>query len=387
VAHSVSFSAVVAGTVESFDQAAYKASLASAIGVSAEDVELTVSAASVRIEAVIHASSTELKDSIVSVLESLEADPAAASALLGVTIESIDPVVSVLATVSPPPQPSSSSSMAASPLPPPSTGEASDAPCFARGTRGCRAVAPFADAAGAFLDCFGQPAARAGAAPVAELVRLEALGAGDHVLTVGTEGELAFTRVLINQHRTVDLVSSVLTLKHSEGSLTLTPDHVLSVDGAWKPARLARPGSRLYNGATVQSVSATSSGIVNPLTTAGTLLTNGVLSSTYPEWIAPHMLNSKLYPLPLSACNLLTYLFPLMAQAFYDESLEPIFGGGRRAYLEAVPSALVTPTIMAMDLAITLSFVAATSLGSLLIATVLAAAVGLAARKVNQLGY
>ena len=64
-------------------------------------------------------------------------------------------------------------------------------------------------------------------------------------------------------------------------------------------------------------------GIINPLTASGTILANGVVASVYPEWISKHMLSSKLYPLPLSACNLLTYLFPAPAQTFYDAVLEP----------------------------------------------------------------
>ena len=34
-------------------------------------------------------------------------------------------------------------------------------------------------------------------------------------------------------------------------------------------------------------------GIINPLTASGTILANGVKASVYPEWIAAHMLSSK----------------------------------------------------------------------------------------------
>jgi len=150
----------------------------------------------------------------------------------------------------------------------------------------------------------------------------------------------------------------MVRITHTGGSLTLTPDHVLSLDDQWLPARLAQAGTRLSNGAIVHSVSATTQGIINPLTSTGTILADGVLASVYPEWIASHMLSSTVYPLPLSACNILAAAFPQSAQAFYDAALEPIFAGGRRAYLEAVPAALVAPAIVAMDLTITAAFVA-----------------------------
>merc|ERR1719149_163795 len=146
-----------------------------------------------------------------------------------------------------------------------------DAPCFARGsTTACR-VTPGTSAAEAFPQCFGN-------AP-------------------STTAEAV-------------LMSS------------LTPDHVLELDGEWAPAREAKAGSRLSNGRTVERVTDARSGIINPLTASGTILANGVVASVYPEWISTHMLSSKLYPLPLSACNLLTYLFPAPAQTFYDAAIE-----------------------------------------------------------------
>ena len=58
-------------------------------------------------------------------------------------------------------------------------------------------------------------------------------------------------------------------------------------------------------------------------------------------------------------------------QAFYDAVLEPTFAGGNRAYLEAVPAALVTPAIAALDLLIAAAFLATP-----LLAGAAAAAVG-----------
>lgn len=68
------------------------------------------------------------------------------------------------------------------------------------------------------------------------------------------------------------------------------------------------------------------------------------------------MLSSRLYPLPLSMCNILSKVFPQSAQAFYDAAVEPIFSNGRRRYLEMVPPSLVTPVILVLDLLIAAAF-------------------------------
>jgi len=183
-------------------------------------------------------------------------------------------------------------------------------------------------------------------------VPMSSLVAGDLVLA----DETSSARVIVNQHLPSDAVSSMVTLHHIGGALTLTEDHVLILEGRWTPAREATPGSLLSNGNAISRVTATRDGIVNPLTTAGTILANGVVASCYPEWIASHMLSSQVYPLPLSASNLLSYLFPLSTQAFYDGALEPFFAGGNRKYLEAVPPALVVPAIAALDVLIVCVF-------------------------------
>jgi len=172
------------------------------------------------------------------------------------------------------------------------------------------------------------------------------------------------TRVLVTQHRSASPVASVLLLEHAAGSLSLTPDHVLEIDGDWAPARLASRGSRLSGGAEVLRVSAAAAGVINPITAAGTILAAGkeggaVLASSYPEWIADFMLSSSA-PLPL--CRMLSYLFPAAAQAFHDAHIEPLFpaAGGYRSYLEAVldavPPALSSLALVAGDLAVASAF-------------------------------
>jgi len=237
-----------------------------------------------------------------------------------------------------------------SPPPPAAPGD-DDAPCFARGsTTACR-VTRGTSAAEAFPQCFGDAPST-----TAEAVLMSSLTAGDLVLA----SPASVTRVLLNQHVPSKSTSHFVTLHFGGGELALTPDHVLELDGEWAPAREAKAGSRLSNGRTVERVTDARSGIINPLTASGTILANGVVASVYPEWISTHMLSSKLYPLPLSACNLLTYLFPAPAQTFYDAAIEPLFDGGRatyRKYLEVVPPALVTPAIAALDGLIAAAFV------------------------------
>ena len=122
-------------------------------------------------------------------------------------------------------------------------------------------------------------------------------------------------RGIVNQHREATFKSGLLEITHANGELSLTPDHVLEVDGEFVPARLASAGSKLGE-AEVSRVTAKAGEVINPLTTSGKILTQGgVLASTYPEWIAEYMLSSRLVPLPLSLSNALSYLFPETAQA------------------------------------------------------------------------
>ena len=116
--------------------------------------------------------------------------------------------------------------------------------------------------------------------------------------------------------------SGVVKITHVNGELSLTPDHVLLVDGEWAAARTVKVGSSL-SGSIVTAVSQGFGGIVNPLTTNGMIVAAGptgkpVVSSAYPEWIAEYMLNVSVFPLPVSFSNLLSYLFPATVQAYYD---------------------------------------------------------------------
>ena len=114
------------------------------------------------------------------------------------------------------------------------------------------------------------------------------------------------------------------TLHHANGSLTVTPDHVLRIDGAFAPARTAHVGSVLSMHGGDSVVTRVSGGateaIINPITTSGTILAADetgapVLASVYGEWIASYLLHSRsLYPLPASLGSGLSLLFPSLVQ-------------------------------------------------------------------------
>merc|ERR1719161_1279949 len=134
--------------------------------------------------------------------------------------------------------------------------------CFSRTATACRLLQP-ASAGDALAACFG-----GGLDAVAERVSMDALVAGDTVLADGA----ALTRVVVNQHAGVKAAAPMLTLHFEGGSLSLTADHVLLLDGALSPARLAAAGSVLSSGRKVSAVTHGSQGVVNPITAAGTIL-------------------------------------------------------------------------------------------------------------------
>ena len=83
---------VVDATVDTFDADAFRSNLASAIGVSSQDVSLTVSAGSVVVDALIRLGVTLAStnaSSVTSALTALAASPAAATAALGVTVTEV----------------------------------------------------------------------------------------------------------------------------------------------------------------------------------------------------------------------------------------------------------------------------------------------------------
>ena len=284
--------------------------------------------------------------------------------------------------------------------------DGADDPCFSREAEACRILDMSASPSDAFRACFDEPTLK-----VAERVPMPALSAGDYVLSTGKDLAYEFTRIIVNQHRVEDQVrpppvpaiahcpcaalaaprrpnaartrqpsppdsnarlwtlaaqklSGVVKITHVNGELSLTPDHILLVDGEWAAARTVKVGSSL-SGSIVTAVSQGFGGIINPVTTNGMIVAAGptgkpVVSSAYTEWVASYMLNVAVFPLPVSFSNLLSYLFPATVQAYYDQHLESFFAGNQahlRLWKRDLPNVLIAPIIFAVDLLCAAGFV------------------------------
>lgn len=225
----------------------------------------------------------------------------------------------------------------------------------------------------AYKQCFGDEAPT-----MAERVPMRALAAGDVVLASPT----ATTRVIVNQHAAVKKYSSMVTLEHETGSLTLTRDHVVYADGAFQPAGNVGVGALLEPASKVTKISTTTHGIINPLTTSGTILAAGptgapVVSSALSEWIADLVLGSTVYPLPYSLASATSYLFPRSVQAFYDAQLEQFFASTStdlKGLKAAVPAPVALAILAAFDVACVGAFAAWALLSLKGVATLLAVA-------------
>ena len=118
----------------------------------------------------------------------------------------------------------------------------------------------------------------------------------------------------------------MLEIHHASGTLSLTPDHVLLVDGHFVPAREAKAGATLSSGAVIEAVSGTTSGIISPLTANGRILAAGptgtpIIATVWGEWIAAFMLDRS----TASIVSGISYFFPEATQAYYDALLEAFF--------------------------------------------------------------
>lgn len=242
-------------------------------------------------------------------------------------------------------------------------GEGPADPCFGRDSSfACLLRDGAARGNDAYDACFGERRSE-----VADRVLMRELVAGDSVLTM-VAGAPVTTRVLLAEHRTELRSANVLTLHHEGGVLTLTPDHVIMVDGAFAPARTVRAGS-MVTGAhggqmRVSRVDAAQEGIINPITTAGTILAadargEPLLASTYGEWIADWLLGA-VWPLPLSCASALSFLFPASVQSYHDLWIEPLFlreASALKATKRNVPLAVVAMIVATLDVALAAGFV------------------------------
>ena len=190
--------------------------------------------------------------------------------------------------------------------------------CFSReDTTVCRIVDKTTAPSSAFNQCFGDSrGAQAERIPMARVV------AGDLVLSSPSEA----TRVVVAQHRADASATPMIVLEHEHGELVLTPDHVLKVDGKYVSARDAAVGAMLEPASKITKVYTAIRSPINLVTTNGKVLAAArtgapVVASIYPDWIAPFMLSTSLYPLPYSFVSAASYLLPERAQTFFDQLL------------------------------------------------------------------
>lgn len=207
------------------------------------------------------------------------------------------------------------------PPPPPAIPVSGDNPCFAADTTTACKLVGDATPAEARRQCYDEAEGTDAA-----LVLMKTLAAGDVVLAADASGALSLSRVVVNQHKANPLASALLEVHHSAGVLSLTPDHFLLIDGAFAPARDAKPGSALTLAdgadAVVERVATAHGTVINPVTSSGTIVADGVVAATHPEWSAGFMLASEV-PLPLFYAA--AAAFPATTQAYYDAVLEPLF--------------------------------------------------------------
>lgn len=340
----------VAATMDTFDAAAWKKKMAEYLAVPEDDITVSVRPGSVVVTTAIKTKSIVVTSKVSSKLLELTESTTKASSLMGVSVASVAPPSKLSVADA-----ESDTDVAVPGAAPPPPSSKDDAPCFGRSVSVCRlsdaAVAP----SDAYAACFGTGVA------AAERVLMSEVQAGDFVLSSKNEA----SRVIVNQHRAVVTASEVLTIVHEHGELSLTGDHVLFVDGNFVAARHAMPGSTLSSGAKVLAVHRGVEGVINPLTVSGKVLAavrgEPVVASSYPEWIAPYMLDAAVMPLPMSFSNAISLVFPAQTQTFYDAVVERIFpagAGSHRSYLEAVPNVFVPVAVVALDAVVAFSFAA-----------------------------
>ena len=255
-----------------------------------------------------------------------------------------------------------------------SCSEGGSDPCFsATASFACLLTDATVPPSTAFDHCFGEGGMLAERVPMAQLkagdlilaspVRYFALCPTPHKLgilsLISSCAQTEATRVIVNQHAAVTKYSNMLTLEHETGSLTLTPDHVVYADGVFQPAGNVGVGALLEPASKVTKISKAAHGIINPLTTSGTILAAGptgapVVSSALSEWIADLVLESTVYPLPYSLASAASFLFPHSVQAFYDAQLEQFFTSTStdlKSLKAAVPAPVALAILAAFDVA------------------------------------
>mmetsp|Transcript_41375 Transcript_41375/g.86643 ORF Transcript_41375/g.86643 Transcript_41375/m.86643 type:complete len:606 (-) Transcript_41375:537-2354(-) len=227
-----------------------------------------------------------------------------------------------------------------------------DDPCFDReSTFVCRVADRAVDLATAYAACFG-----AGGGAAAARVPMADLAAGDVVL----DGVKSAARVVVNQHRHSETTSTILRITHAGGALSLTPDHLLFVNGVLSPASSVRIGDALGD-TIVSDVSVGRGRVINAITESGVILAAdaagaAVLAATANAWLAdvlfsPYAVNSVAFTV--------SRFFPEHAQVFYDAVLEPFFNAAVPILAElkrSSPSVLSWTGVVLADVLIGVGF-------------------------------
>jgi len=197
---------------------------------------------------------------------------------------------------------------------------------------------------------------------------MTSLTAGDRVLSGLPGGDLTVSRVITNQHLLpVPRLSTLLTIHFDGGSLTVTPDHMLYIDHSLHPARAATVGSWLDDAKggvrRVSAVTMVAGAIINPHTTAGTIVAAGavgapILATTYGEWIADAM---PAITVQATISHAISLVLPHSSQAFSDllfgQALSHMgWGNALIALKQATPVPLYPAAVVFCDLALTAAF-------------------------------
>lgn len=135
-----------------------------------------------------------------------------------------------------------------------------------------------------------------------EVKRMDSVQVGDRVKVANGE----FANVFMFTHKMADAKFNFLRLNTVSGeAITLTPSHVLPVNGEYVAARDAKVGDSLeladgtisqINGiATVEEF-----GLFNPQTVHGDIVVDGVRASTYTSDVCPSFAHALLTPLRMA---------------------------------------------------------------------------------------
>jgi len=209
-----------------------------------------------------------------------------------------------------------------------------------------------ADAASALRACFGGREAAE-----ATLVSMAMLSSGDYVLATDIVGALRPARVVVNQHRTSERRTTLLTLEYRGGAVTVTPDHLLPVRSRaggtqHVAARDVASGSWLLGVGDaemrVERVTRLHGRFVNPVTDTGLILAaragsrEPALATTHPEWSAELLMSdgsSSLLRRVFDVLALVSRAAPTTVQRLYS-SIEPMLDATTPAFADPFGSAI-----------------------------------------------